>query len=257
MPRTTLLIVSCLCLLASATRALAWDSGIDIQWGKSPDGLFYAAPMQRQNAESPDPAHRFQLRLGSPDLSPFRPSFFPPRDDLNNELQGLAARYRISGWIDDGIEISGGYFPSMSLNSAPKARLDPDAYVGYVNLRIPLYRFSIGGGAFYGQNMDLLNLIGRPSPEDPRPDSRLFGYQITGGYRFNDSLSLTAGWGQTGQGRDTMREDLRTWYVQAQISLGLQISVTPQMGFVDFVKGDGERTREEAFYCGARWQINF
>jgi hypothetical protein len=258
LPRAAFILAACLWLAASAAQALAWDPGVDFLLGRSPADLFSCtAAAQRQDMEAPEPDPHFELRLERPDLSPFRPSFLPHSDDLNNELRGVTARYQIGGWIQNGIEISGGYFPSMKPNGPAKPWLDSGAYLGYVNLRIPLYRFSIGGGAFYGQNMDLLNLIGQPSPEDPTRDSELFGYQITGGYRFSDSLSLRAGWGQTGQGREMTREDLRTWYVQAQISLGLQISVTPQMGFVDFIKGDGEKAREEAFYCGARWQISF
>jgi hypothetical protein len=29
------------------------------------------------------------------------------------------------------------------------------------------------------------------------------------------------------------------------------------VGFTEFTTGDGNKIREEAFYCGARWQISF
>jgi hypothetical protein len=257
LPKTTLLIASCLWLAASTAPALAGDPGMGSPWRESPESLlFYGATMERQNAGIEETDPRFHLSLEHFDLSAFGASFSPPKNELNNELQGLAARYQM-GLVDYGIEITGGYVPRVRLSGPGSAQSHQDAYLGYVNLRIPLHRFYIDGGAFYGQNMDLLNLIGRPSSEDREPDSELFGYQIAGGYQFNDSLSLRAGWGQTGQDRKMIRDDLQAWYVQAQINLGWQISLTPQMGFVDFMKGDGEKTREEAFYCGARWQINF
>jgi hypothetical protein len=258
LPKKALLFASCLWLAASTAPVLAWGPDASSSWSESHESLMsYAFTIQTENQMGEEMNSSFRLSLERFDPSPFRASFFPPKNDLNNELKGLAARFRIGDRADDGIEIRGGYVPHMRLFVPGSTQLDPDAYLGYVSLRIPLHRFYIDGGAFYGQNMDLLNWIGLPSSEDGGPDTEFFGYQIAGGYRFNDSLSFSAGWGQTGQGRKTIQDDLRTWYVKAQISLGWQIFVTPQMGLVNFMKRDGEQTREEAYYCGAKWQINF
>jgi hypothetical protein len=53
------------------------------------------------------------------------------------------------------------------------------------------------------------------------------------------------------------REGLGALYLRAQINLGWGMSVTPQVGFIDITTGDREKMKEEAFYYGARWQINF
>ena len=124
-------------------------------------------------------------------------------------------------------------------------------------MKIPLQRFYLKGGAFFGQNMDALSLIGRRPSDERSLQSLLFGYQIGGGYKFSDSLSIQAGWGQAAQEHEISRDDLRTLYIQAQISLGWRMTITPQVGYVDFTNGDGENTKEQAYYCGARWQINF
>jgi hypothetical protein len=97
----------------------------------------------------------------------------------------------------------------------------------------------------------------RPSEEQNAKRRELFGYQIDGGYRFSDSLSIQAGWGQVAQEYEMAREGLGVWYLQAQIGVGWRMSVTPHVGFIDTTRGDGEKTKEEDFYYGARWQINF
>jgi hypothetical protein len=145
----------------------------------------------------------------------------------------------------------------MKTDLSSDPQLDPDAYLGYVNLKIPLYGFYLSGGAFFGQNVNALDtVLQRPSDESSLQRS-LFGYQVGGGYKFSDSLSIEAGWGQAAQEYEISRDDLTAWYFQAQISLGLRMSITPQVGIVDFTNNDGEKTKEEAFYSGVRWQINF
>ena len=95
----------------------------------------------------------------------------------------------------------------------------------------------MNGGAFFGQNIEALGLIYKRPSEDQTPKRELFGYQIGGGYRFSDSLSIQAGWGQATQEYEMTREGLGAWYLQAQISLGWRMSVTPQVGFIDIDNG--------------------
>jgi hypothetical protein len=188
--------------------------------------------------------------------APFRSFFSPAFGETDPTLPGLQARYQM-GLTGDSLEVSGGYVPGVKESVPSESRIDPDAYLGYVKFKIPLHRFHLSGGAFFGQNMDALTLISQ-SPSDERPLQRsLFGYQIGGGYKFSDTLSIQAGWGEVAQAYDISRDDLRAWYLQAQITLGWRISITPQVGFVDFTNGDGEKSKEEAFYCGGRWEISF
>ena len=135
--------------------------------------------------------------------------------------------------------------------------LDPRAHLGYVNFTIPFSQFYFKGGAFFGRNEEALGLIFKRPPEAQDAEKReLFGYQISGGYRFSDSLSIQAGWGQAAQEYRMKSEGLGTWYLQAQISPGWGMSFIPQVGFIDIKSADGEKLKED-FYFGARWHINF
>ena len=139
-----------------------------------------------------------------------------------------------------------------------ESHLDPSGQLGYVNLTVPLSQFYLKGGAFFAQNEEALDLIFKhPSEEQKGKKGELFGYQIGGGYRFSESLSIQAGWGQAAKEYEMTREGLSAWYLQAQISLGWRMSVTPQVGFIDITTDNGEKIKEETFYYGARWQINF
>jgi len=188
-------------------------------------------------------------------FAPFQESFTLGME-TGTAFRALQARYQL-GSLAGSVELSGGYVPGVKTVDSSVPHFDPDSYLGYVNLKIPVYRFFLSGGAFFGQNMDVPVFISQAASDSYGMQRSLFGYQVGGGYRFSDRLSIEAGWGQAAHEREISRDDLRAWYFQAQISLGWRVSITPQVGFVDFMKDDGEKTKEEAFYCGARWQINF
>ena len=246
MKKARLLITSCLWLTAFGTPV----------WGADADRAPAALVLRPAMSSLEEPNSSLHLSVEDFRSAPFQEFFSPAFDEAGTALPGLQARYQM-GLADHSLELSGGYVPGLKGAVPSESRLDPDAYLGYVNLKIPLHRFYLKGGAFFGQNMDALPLMAQ-SPWDERgPQRSLFGYQVGGGYKFSDTLSIQAGWGQAAQGQEISREDLRTWYIQAQISLGWRVSITPQVGYVDFTNGDGEKTKAEAFYCGARWQINF
>ena len=246
MTKARLLIALCLWLAAFGTQV--WGAEVDV----APPALFLPSSISPlQDADS-----SFHLSVEDFRSAPFQGFFSLAFDESDATLPGMQARYQM-GLKDESLELSGGYVPGMKGAVPSESRFEPDAYLGYVNLKIPLDRFYLNGGAFFGQNMDALTLIGQPPSGERGPQRSLFGYQIGGGYRFSDSLSIQAGWGQAAQAQAISREDLRAWYVQAQISLGWRVSITPQVGYVDFTNGDGEKSKQEAFYCGARWQINF
>ncbi len=190
-------------------------------------------------------------------LAPFQASSSTVLDETAPALQGVKARHEI-GLGNYNFEFSGGYVPGMKSLIPSESPLDSRAYLSYVNLTIPLSQFYLRGGAFFGQNSEALGLIfKRPSEKQNTKKGELFGYQIGGGYRFSDSLGIQGGWGQATQEYGMTREGLGAWYLQAQISLGWGMSVTPQVGFIDITTGDAEKIKEEDFYYSARWQINF
>jgi hypothetical protein len=242
--KARILIASCLFLAASGITAWTADAG-------NPPAALLSPILSIEDENS-----AFNLSVEDFRLAPFQESFTPAIDEPDTALRGLQARYQL-GPRGGSVELTGGYVPGMKSVARSEPQFYPDAYLGYVNLKIPVYRFYLSGGAFFGQNLDVLALTTQGPSDELGLQRSLFGYQVGGGYRFNDRLSIQAGWGQAAHEREFSRDDLRAWYFQAQISLGWRISITPQAGFVDFMKDDGERTKEEAFYCGARWQINF
>lgn len=205
---------------------------------------------------SAEPVPSLSTNVRGLHLSPLRFHLSHEPGDLSTPLQGIKARYE----MDLGkhrIEVSGGYVPGMKSLAHSETHVDSRAHVGFVNVGIPLFQFHLRGGAFFGQSSESFGLLLERPQEEPSGDRELLGYQIAGEYRFRDSLIIQAGWGRAAQAHNTTREDLRALYLQAYINLGWRMSIIPHVGFVDFTNENGEKAREEAFYCGAKWQINF
>lgn len=253
MGKSEFLIASCLWVAASLAPAWAAGPGQSSPGGNPvQSSLSYFQPFSF--AEEPDPS--FSMNWTGLRPAPFQPFSLNFMDQGIEALQGMNAGYEM-GLGKHRFEFRGGYVPGMKSLFSSEQSLDPKTYLGYVQLTIPISQFFFQGGAFRGQKMEDMGLLSKPLSEEPNAEKEFLGYRIGGGYCFSDSLSVQAGWGQAALEDETEREALRTWYVKAQISLGWRMSVTPHVGFAEFVTGDGEKIKEEAFYCGARWQIGF
>jgi hypothetical protein len=251
--RAIVLIASCVWIGTSLLPA--WSAGPgEAQQGDDCIQGVLSLPYPFSPSEESD--FSLYMKLKSLRQTPVQASFSTVLDETVPALQKVKTQYEI-GLGNYNFEFSGGYVPGMKSLLPSESSLDPRAHLGYVNLTIPLSQFYLKGGAFFGQNADLLGLIAkRPSEEQKGGKGGLFGYQISGGYRFSDSLSIQAGWGMAAQDYAMKREGLGAWYLQAQISPGWGMSVIPQVGFVDITSGDGEKLKED-FYFGAKWHINF
>jgi hypothetical protein len=251
--RATVLIASCFWVAASLTPAWSAGPGQTQLDGDYVHGAF-SLPYPFSLSDETDPS--LYMKLKGLSKTPWQMSCSTILDETVPEFQGVKARYEIS-LGNYSFEFSGGYVPVMKSLVPSESFLDPRAHLGYVNFTIPFSQFYFKGGAFFGRNEEALGLIFKRPPEAQDAEKReLFGYQISGGYRFSDSLSIQAGWGQAAQEYRMKSEGLGTWYLQAQISPGWGMSVIPQVGFVDLTSGDGEKLKED-FYFGARWHINF
>ena len=254
MGRATVLIASCFWVAASLTPAWSAGPGEAQQGGENIQGAF-SLPYPFSLSEEPESS--FYVNPKGLRQARLEASSSTVLDETVPALQGLRARYEVD-LGDYSFELSGGYVPGMKSLVPSESPLDPRAHLGYVNLTIPVSQFYLKGGAFFGQSEEALGLFfKRPSEEQKAKKKELFGYQIGGGYRFSEALSIHAGWGQAAQEYEMTREGLEAWYLQAQISLGWGMSVIPQVGFMGITSDDGEKTREESFYFGARWHINF
>ena len=254
MGRARVLIASSLWVAASLTPALT-AGPVEAQGGGDCVQGVFSQPYPFFLSE--EAGSSLYMNLKRLRQAPLQASSSTVLDETAPALQAVKARYEIGLW-NYSFEFSGGYVPGMKSLIPSESPLDSRAYLSYVNLTIPLSQFYLKGGAFFGQNVEALGLIfKRPSEEQNGRKRELFGYQIGGGYRFSDSLSIQAWRGQAAQEYEMTSEGLEAWYLQAQISLGWRMSVTPQVGFIDITTGDGEKIKGEAFYYGARWQINF
>ena len=251
MGNSDFLIASCLWFATSLAPAWAAGPGPFPSGGNPMPGSFSSFQPFAFTEE-----RDFSFSMNRAGLGPFQPFSLSFVDQGAEVSQGLNARYEI-GVGRQRFEFKGGYIPGIKSLFSSERSLDPKTYLGYVQLTIPFSQFFVHGSAFLGQNMEETDLLFKPFFEEPTTEKELFGYRIGGGYRFSDALSVQAGWGQAALGYETEREALRTWYVQAQVSLGWRMSVTPHVGFAEFATGDGEKIKAEAFYCGARWQISF
>jgi hypothetical protein len=123
------------------------------------------------------------LNLKGLRLAPLRIFSSPVMDETDATLQGVKALYEMS-LGNYSLEVSGGYVPGMKSLVPSETPFDPRAYLGYVNLKIPLYQFYLKGSAFFGQNMDALGFVFKHLSEQQDTERELFGYQFGGGYRF-------------------------------------------------------------------------
>jgi len=251
--KARVLIASCLWVAASLTPA--WAAGPD-EAQQDRDYVQRAFSLLYPFSLSEESDSSLYMNLRGLRMAPLQASSSAVVDEPVPALQGVKAKYEI-GLGNYSFELSGGYVPGMKPFVPSESHLDSRGYLGYVNLTIPLSQFYLKGGAFFGQNVEAFGPGFKRPSEMQNAKTDLFGYQISGGYRFSDSLSMQAGWGQATQEDEMTKESLAAWYLQAHISLGWRMAVTPQAGFIGITTSDGEKIREEAFYYGARWQINF
>lgn len=251
--RATVLIASCFWVATSLTQALSASPG-EAQQGGDYALEAFSRPYPFSLSKGPESPLYTNMR-GLQAVS--KVSSSGVLDETLQALQGVEARYEID-LGNYSFEFSGGYIPGMKSLVHSESALDPEAHLGYISLTIPLSQFYLRGGAFFGPSVESLGLIFKRSSEEQKSKKgELFGYQIRGEYRFSESLSIQAGWGQALHEYEMTRESLGSWYLQAQISLGRGMSIIPQVGFIDTTSGHEQRTTEEALYFGARWYINF
>ncbi len=205
MGRARVLIASCLWVAAFLTPAWAAGPGEAHQGGDYVQGAF-SQPYPFFLSEEPDSS--LYMNLKGLRLAPLQAFSSTVLDETVPTHQGVKARYEID-LGNYSFESGGAYVPEMKSLVPSESPVDSRGYLGYINLTIPLSQFYLKGGAFVGQNVEALGLIFKRPSEEQNAKRELFGYQVGGGYRFSDSLSIQAGWGQTAQGYEMTREGFR------------------------------------------------
>jgi hypothetical protein len=94
---------------------------------------------------------------------------------------------------------------------------------------------------------------------DDVEDNKGMGYQLILGFKASDTMTVEAGYGFI-SGEDDDADDpdeASMMYVQLPISLAKGVTLTPEVGSIDYMEdGAGNEEGTETFY-GATWKISF
>ncbi|MFH2061091.1 MAG: porin [Pseudomonadota bacterium] len=145
---------------------------------------------------------------------------------------------------------------------------ETDAWVAMLAGGINVNMFSIKGNVFVGDNvgqMLLLDVDGgvgdglASSNAADVIDNECVGFLVSARAKFNGMFSLEAGYGKLNTELDiagSVEDDSKTYYLQAGITLAPGVSITPEIGCVDYERttaGANDKTN----YAAIKWQINF
>ena len=85
------------------------------------------------------------------------------------------------------------------------------------------------------------------------------GFEASAGYQMTDKVALGAGIGHVKNSNDKAGAADEIWavYAQAVLNLAPGVQIIPEVGQID-LQNDKQNTEEgDAFYAGAKWEINF
>lgn len=85
------------------------------------------------------------------------------------------------------------------------------------------------------------------------------GFNAVAGYKFNDHITLEAGYGYMDQKNKKTGSSEEAWavYAQAILSISPGVSVIPGIGQIDFNQSRPNEDSKDNFFAGAKWEINF
>jgi hypothetical protein len=122
------------------------------------------------------------------------------------------------------------------------------------------------GNAFIGHPLDTLNnrLSSTKTSDGVKNqglDTDTRGFEASAGYKLNEKIALGAGFGRMNDKiKDTEQtEEVYAVYAQAVLAIAPGINVKPEVGKIERIKEEpiSDETRDESFYAGAIWEINF
>jgi len=144
-----------------------------------------------------------------------------------------------------------------------------NSYIGALTAGITFGPATFSAGVFGGQNSGSFALIGASdtaflsggraryvAATNTVIDNDVIGYTLVGTYKASDMFTFEAGVGSVKTELDqagSTKDDVIQYYIQSVITLAPGVSITPELGKVDFRQnGQSDNT-----YLAAKWQINF
>ncbi|MCP3872902.1 MAG: hypothetical protein GY699_07080, partial [Desulfobacteraceae bacterium] len=148
---------------------------------------------------------------------------------------------------------------------------DVDSYLAGFTASANFGAAYVRGGAWMGQNVGYMIVLNTNGPvtlggagnaafnngETKILDNDATGMTFVAGFKINDMFALEAGYGYAVEEIDTFAQDdeVSTYYLQSVITLAPGVSITPEVGIVDYEEVTG--TIEEITYGALKFMINF
>jgi hypothetical protein len=165
------------------------------------------------------------------------------------------------------------YTVKPGASTAVTDELDVWSWVAGVSTVWNIGGFSIGGQLSYGMNQG--NVQGWDPGSNARSSSSAYlkggddiadvytlQAMLVPGFRINDSLKFEAGIGYrqdnaNGAPGYSRKDDVWVAYLQALITLAPGVTLTPEVGYYDYLDGVNGDSQGYQWYAGAKWQIDF
>lgn len=185
-------------------------------------------------------------------------------------LPKFEASYRLAqnNWW---VQLGAGYQTYDIYSAANQTGSDDsvDSYIGSLTAGVTFGPATFSGNIFAGQNAGTFALIGVSdgaflaggrakylSATNTVVDNDVLGYALVATYKATDMFTFEAGFGTVKTEFDeagSTKDDVIQYYVQSVITLAPGVTITPEIGVVDF-KQEGQC---ENTYIAAKWQLNF
>lgn len=135
----------------------------------------------------------------------------------------------------------------------------------FVGVGIDFKSGYLKGNAFIGRPLDTaINRLYGANPSDSLKsqglDTDVLGFEASAGYKLSRKIALGAGFGRMNdKNKETEQmEEVYAVYAQAVLAIAPGINMIPEVGQIERIKEElVTETRDDSFYAGARWEINF
>ena len=240
--------------------------------------LSYFKPMMQLSfgnfkiaALEPETSTRVLFAWGHPSMVPSTSTGVTGFTECDTSLPKIEASYSFTAG-PVGLWVGGGYQSFDEVDITTNKEYGIDSSIFGVGWKIPIGALYVNGSIFLGTNLGQYQTtfqIGNDdavydAASDKIIDTDSMGYVLVVGMKASDTINLEAGYGyleHEGGGTGIWEDDNTSMYVQANIILAEGVSVTPEIGIVDYgdtSMADGHKTDQgDTTYFGARWQIVF